>query len=157
VIEPQWLRLDVVVAIHAEQLAEHGGLQGLCDRSGLESAIASPRNLLAYGNPMPDMAAMAAQYVFAIGCNQVFIDGNKRTALVVCRSFLILNGHELNASQDEKYTMFIKLANREIDVGKLAEWFREPSADLSGSSRTGSRTSGVPSAARAPAAPAPSG
>ena len=123
-IEPQWIRLDVVLAIHAEQLAEHGGLEGLRDRSGLESAIASPRNLLAYGNPTPDIAAMAAQYAFAMGCNQVFIDGNKRTALVVCRTFLILNGHDLNASQEEKYTMIMKLANREIDVGKLAEWIR---------------------------------
>jgi death-on-curing protein len=124
VIEPQWIRLDVVLAIHAEQLAEHGGLQGLRDRGGLESAIASPRNLLAYGNPTPDMAAMAAQYAFAIGCNQVFMDGTKRTALVVCRTFLILNGHDLNASQDEKYTVIMRLVNREIDVGELADWVR---------------------------------
>jgi len=124
VIEPQWIRLDVVLAIHAEQLAEHGGREGLRDRSGLESALASPRNLLAYGNPTPDIAAMAAQYAFAVGCNQVFIDGNKRTALVVCRTFLILNGHDVNASQDEKYTVIMKLVNRDIDVGKLAEWMR---------------------------------
>lgn len=123
-IELQWLRRDVVLAIHAEQLAEHGGLEGLRDRSGLESGIASPRNLLEYGNPTPDIAAMAAQYAFAIGCNQVFIDGNKRTALVVGRTFLILNGHDLNALQDEKYTVVMKLVNREIDAVQLAEWIR---------------------------------
>jgi len=123
-IEPQWMRLDVIVAIHAEQLAEHGGLEGLRDRGGLESAIASPRNLLAYGSPTPDIAAMAAQYAFAIGCNQVFVDGNKRTALVVYRTFLILNGHALKASQEEKYATMMKLANREIDVGTLADWIR---------------------------------
>ena len=123
-MEPQWIRLDVVLAIHAEQLAEHGGLDGLRDRSGLESAIASPRNLLAYGTPTPDVAALAAQYAFAIGCNQVFIDGNKRTALVVCRTFLILNGRDLDASQDEKYTVIMKMANREIDATTLAEWIR---------------------------------
>ncbi len=123
-IEPQWIRLDVVLAIHAEQLAEHGGLEGLRDRSGLESAIASPRNLLAYGSPTPDIAALAAQYAFAIGCNQVFIDGNKRTALVVCRTFLILNGHDLDASQDEKYTVIMKMANREIDAACAAAWIR---------------------------------
>ena len=105
-IEPQWIRLDAVLAIHAEQLAEHGGLEGLRDRSGLESAIASPRNLLAYGS------------------NQVFIDGNKRTALVVCRTFLILNGHDLDASQDEKYTVIMKMADREIDAATLAAWIR---------------------------------
>ena len=123
-IEPQWIRLDVVLAIHAEQLAEHGGLEGLRDQSGLESAIASPRNLLAYGSPTPDMAALAAQYAFALGCNQVFIDGNKRTALVVCRTFLILNGHDLAASQDEKYTVIMKMDNREIDAATLAAWIR---------------------------------
>lgn len=123
-IELQWLRRDVVLAIHAEQPAEHAGLEGLRDRSGLESGIASPRNLLEYGNPTPDIAAMAAQYAFAIGCNQVFIDGNKRTALIVGRIFLILNGHDLNALQDEKYTVIMKLVNREIDAVQLAEWIR---------------------------------
>jgi death-on-curing protein len=124
VIEPQWIRLDVVLAIHAEQLAEHGGLEGLRDQGGLESAIASPRNLFAYGSPTPDIAAMAAQYAFAIACNQVFIDGNKRTAHVVFRTFLLLNGHDLQASQDEKYAAMMKLANREIDAGGLADWIR---------------------------------
>jgi len=122
--EPQWIRLDVVLAIHAAQLAEHGGLDGLRDRGGLESAIASPRNLRAYGNPTPDIAAMAAQYVFAIGCIQLFNDGSKRTAMVVCRTFLILNSHDLQASQDEKYTVMMKLANRQIDAGNLADWLR---------------------------------
>ena len=122
--EPQWIRLDVVLAIHAAQLAEHGGLDGLRDRGGLESVIASPRNLWAYGNPTPDVAAMAAQYAFAIGCNQLFNDGSKRTAMVVCRTFLILNSHDLQASQDEKYTVMMKLANRQIDAGNLADWLR---------------------------------
>jgi death-on-curing protein len=124
VIEPQWIRLDVILAIHAEQLAEHGGLEGLRDQGGLESAIASPRNLFAYGSPTPDVAAMAAQYTFAIACNQVFIDGYKRTAFVVFRTFLLLNGHDLQASQGEKYTVMMKLANREIDAGGLADWIR---------------------------------
>jgi len=124
VIEPQWIRLDVVLAIHAEQLAEHGGLEGLRDQVGLESAIASPRNLFAYGSPTPDIAATAAQYAFAIARNHVFIDGNKRTALAVFRTFLLLNGHDLQASQDEKYTVMMKLATREIDAVGLADWIR---------------------------------
>ena len=89
--EPEWGRLDVALAIHAAQLAEHGGLDGVRDRTGLEFTLASPQNLLAYGNPKPDLAALAAQYAFAIARNQVFLDGNKRTALVVCRTFLLLN------------------------------------------------------------------
>jgi prophage maintenance system killer protein len=67
---------------------------------------------------------MVAQYAFAVGCKQVFIDGTKRTALVVCRASLILHGHDGNASQDEKFTAIMKLANQGIDVGKLAEWIR---------------------------------
>ena len=123
-IQPHWIRLDVVLAIHAAQLAEHGGLDGLRDRNGLESAIASPQNLFAYGNPTPDIAAMAAQYAFAIACNQVFLDGNKRTALVVCRTFLLLNGHNLVASQDAKYHTIWKLANGQFDIQQLADWIR---------------------------------
>ena len=123
-IEPHWIRLDVVLAIHAAQLAEHGGLDGLRDRNGLESAIASPQNLFAYGNPTPDIAAMAAQYAFAIACNQVFLDGNKRTALVVCRTFLLLNGHNLVALQDAKYHTILKLANGQFDIHQMADWIR---------------------------------
>ena len=123
-IEPHWIRLDVVLAIHAAQLAEHGGLDGLRDRNGLESAIASPQNLFAYGNPTPDIAVMAAQHAFAIVCNQVFLDGNKRTALVVCRTFLLLNGHNLVASQEAKYQTILILANGQFDIHQMADWIR---------------------------------
>ncbi len=122
--EPQWIRLDIVLAIHTAVLAEHGGLDGLRDRTGLESAVASPRNQFAYENPKPDIAAMAAQYAFAIACNQVFFDGNKRTALVVCRAFLLLNGHNLVASQDEKYQTMMKLADGQIHIDQMADWIR---------------------------------
>jgi death-on-curing protein len=124
VIEPQWVRLDVVLAIHAAQLAEHGGLDGLRDRTGLESAFASPKNLFAYGNPKPDLAALAAQYAFAIASNQVFLDGNKRTALVVCRVFLLLNGLDLIASNEEKYHAIIQLAEGKTNVDQMADWIR---------------------------------
>lgn len=123
-IEPEWVRLDVVLAIHAAQLAEHGGVDGLRDRNGLESAIASPKNLYAYGNPKPDIAALAAQYAFAIARNQVFLDGNKRTALVVCRTFLLLNGQNLIATNEEKYNAILKLGEGLTDVDQMSEWIR---------------------------------
>ena len=123
-IEPEWVRLDVVLAIHAAQLAEHGGRDGLRDRNGLESALASPQNLLAYGNPKPDIAALAAQYAFAIARNQVFVDGNKRTALVVCRTFLLLNGQNLIATNAEKFHAIIKLAEGLTRVDQMADWIR---------------------------------
>ena len=122
--EPEWVRLDVVLAIHAAQLAEHGGLDGVRDRTGLEFTLASPQNLLAYGNPKPDLAALAAQYAFAIARNQVFLDGNKRTALVVCRTFLLLNNQSLIATNEEKYHALIKLAEGLTDVDQMAEWIR---------------------------------
>lgn len=122
--EPIWVMRDVVLAIHAAQLAEHGGLDGLRDRNGFESAIASPQNLYAYGNPRPDIAALAAQYAFAIACNQNFLDGNKRTALVVCRTFLLLNGFNLVASNEQKYLAIMKLSERQIDVHQMADWIR---------------------------------
>ena len=123
-IEPQWVRLDVVLAIHAAQLAEHGGLDGLRDRNGLESALASPQNLFAYGNSKPDIAALAAQYAFAIVRNQLFLDGNKRTALVVCRTFLLLNGQNLIASNEEKYHAIMQLAEGQLTVDQMADWVR---------------------------------
>ncbi len=123
-IEPEWVRLDVVVAIHAAQLAEHGGLDGVRDQNGVESALASPQNLASYGDPKPDIAALAAQYAFAIARKQVFIDGNKRTALVVCRTFLLLNGQNLIATNEEKYHAMIKLAEGLTDVDQMAEWVR---------------------------------
>ncbi len=122
--QPQWVRLDVVLAIHAAQLAEHGGLNGLRDRLGLESALTNPRNLFAYGNPKPDIAALAAQYAFGLARNQVFLDGNNRTALVVCRTFLLLNGHDLFASNEEKYHAFMKLAEGRFDIDPMADWVR---------------------------------
>ena len=122
--EPNWIRLDVVLAIHAAQLAEHGGLDGVRDRDGLESALASPKNLFAYGDPKPDFAALAAQYAFASARNQVFLDGNKRTALVVCRTFLLLNGQKLIASNEEKYRAIIQLAEGRLTVDQMADWVR---------------------------------
>jgi len=122
--EPHWIREDVVLAIHDAQLAEHGGQEGVLDHNGLLSALASPRNLFAYGTANPDIAALAAQYAFAIACNQVFQDGNKRTALVVFRTFLVLNGQKLVASNEEKYRAIMELANCQMDVEDMADWIR---------------------------------
>ncbi|MES2460133.1 MAG: type II toxin-antitoxin system death-on-curing family toxin, partial [Armatimonadota bacterium] len=101
--EPIWLREDVVLAIHRRQLAEHGGSEGVRDSGLLSSALARPQNLLAYGEPTPDLPSLAAAYAFGIVRNHPFVDGNKRTGYVVCRTFLIINGQDITASQQEKY------------------------------------------------------
>ena len=122
--EPVWVRDDVVVAIHRRQLAEHGGLEGIRDRGLLASALSRPRNLLAYGSEKPHLAALAAAYAWGIVKDHPFLDGNKRTALVVCRTFLILNGRDVKATQEEKYLTFLRLAEGSLPEHELAAWIR---------------------------------
>jgi death-on-curing protein len=117
-----WVDIEVAFAAHDEQLAEHGGAAGLRDRSMLESALARPLNLVAYETP--DIADLAASYAYGIARNHPFVDGNKRTALVVSETFLMLNGYELTASNAEVVVAFLALAAGELDVPALADWFR---------------------------------
>jgi death on curing protein len=117
-----WVSLDVAVAAHAEQLAEHGGGEGVRDIGLLDSAMARAQNLAGYG--APDVAELAAAYAFGIARNHPFIDGNKRTALVVSETFLALNGFELNATDAELVVAFLALAAGDLPEDELADWFR---------------------------------
>ena len=117
-----WISVDVALAAHAEQLAEHGGGEGVRDMALLESAMARPRNLAAYGEP--DSAALAAAYAFGIARNHPFVDGNKRTAAVVAEAFLMLNGFRLAATDAELVVAFLALAAGELGEDEMAEWFR---------------------------------
>jgi len=123
-LSPVWVRADVVEAIHQRQLSEHGGAEGVRDAGALASALDRPRNQLAYGNPPPDLADLAAAYGFGIARNHPFSDGNKRTALVVMRLFLKLNGVEFVATAEEKYEAIMLLAASEMDEAGLAGWVR---------------------------------
>jgi len=120
-----WLLEETLTAIHHRQIAEHGGSEGLRDEGLLSSALARPQNLLAYGEPPPDLASLAAAYAYGIVRNHPFVDGNKRTALVAARTFLILNGVDLNATQDDKVLTFVNLAEGAISEGELADWIRK--------------------------------
>jgi death-on-curing protein len=119
-----WLLEETVRAVHSRQLSEHGGKPGIRDEGLLLSALARPQNLIAYGDPPPDLAALAASYAFGIARNHPFIDGNKRVALVVARTFLLINGADLEAAQEEKYVTFLHLAEGAISEDELAEWIR---------------------------------
>ena len=119
-----WLLEEAVRAIHERQISEHGGSSGIRDEGLLLSALARPQHLLAYGVPPPDAAALAAAYAFAIARNHPFIDGNKRTALVAARTFLLINGFDLEASQGEKYLTFLRLAKGSLTEEELANWIR---------------------------------
>jgi death on curing protein len=118
-----WVTRAVVLAIHEAQIAEHGGLDGIRDMNALESAIARPQNLLAYGNP--DLAALAAAYAFGIANNHAFVDGNKRTSEVVTRTFLILNGSDLKSTDAEKVQVWSDLGAGRLSEAALADWLRE--------------------------------
>lgn len=122
-----WVADEVAIAAHAEQLAEHGGGDGIRDLGMFESAMARPRNLMAYGEP--DIAALAAAYAFGLARNHPFVDGNKRTAAVVSETFLNLNGQVLTASDAEIVVVILALAAGEIGEEELAAWFRENIAE----------------------------
>lgn len=118
-----WIATEVALAAHAEQLAEHGGGDGIRDEGMLDSAMARPRNLADYGEP--DAAALAGAYAYGIARNHPFVDGNKRTAAVVSETFLLLNGHSLDASDAELVVAFVALAAGELSEDELADWFRQ--------------------------------
>ena len=119
-----WLLEETIVAIHQRQIAEHGGGEGLRDEGLLVSALARPQNLFAYGQPPPDLAALAAAYAYGLACDDPFVDGNKRTALIAARTFLLLNGANLEAGQDEKFLTFQRLAEGSLTEEELADWIR---------------------------------
>ena len=120
----KWLLSDAVLAMHRRQIAEHGGDDGVRDLGLLESALARPKNIEAY-EPEADIARLAAAYGFGIAKNHPFIDGNKRTALVATRTFLLLNGIELHAAPADKYITFLRLAEGSLTEDDLTTWLRE--------------------------------
>lgn len=125
-----WLSLDLLLAVHDAQIAEHGGGEGVRDLGLLESAMARPLNLAAYGEP--DLAALAAAYGFGIARNHPFVDGNKRTAYVAVETFMALNGLLVTASDADCVVTFLALAAGELSEEALAAWLRDHSAPARG-------------------------
>ena len=121
--EPNWLSTDIALAIHDRQLAEHGGIAGLRDAGALESALARPRNQWGYGQD--DLCALAAAYAFGVARNHPFADGNKRTAWVLARLFLKLNGTEISFEPPDAIKTVLALAAGDLAERELADWFRQ--------------------------------
>lgn len=114
---------DFVEALHAEQLRLHGGAAGVRDEGMLESALFRPQQKEAYGDP--DIADLAAAYLFGIAKNHPFVDGNKRTALAAADLFLYFNGFNLEADEDDLIQFVLMVAAGEIDEDGAAAFFRD--------------------------------
>jgi death-on-curing protein len=123
VSEPKWLAVPLVIAIHDEQLAIHGGSSGLRDAALLESALGRPQNKWAYESA--ELPELAAAYGFGIARNRPFVDGNKRTALLSIYTFLGVNGVDFIVPEAEAAAMILSLAAGEVSEESLARWIRD--------------------------------
>jgi death-on-curing protein len=119
-----WVEKALVLAIHDRQLAEHGGSDGVRDQGLLESALARPQQLLAHGDPAPDLADLAAALAHGLARNHPFVDGNKRTTAVACETFFELNGATLEAEDLELYPLYLALAEGKLSERDFAAWLR---------------------------------
>ena len=129
--EITWIDKHETLTIHAQQLAAHGGGEGIRDEGLLESALARPLNLLAYSEEAPSHARLAAAYGFGIARNHPFVDGNKRTALVVAFTFLLVNGLRVTAPKEDRYFAFYDLAAGKLSEDGLAQWLEVNSEPVS--------------------------
>jgi death-on-curing protein len=120
-----WISKRLALAIHDRQLAEHGGGTGVRDEALLDSALARPQQLFAYGDPPPDIAALAASLAFAIARNRPFIHGNTGTAFACHRVFLALNRARIETNEIDEYIAMLRLAEGSLDETEFAAWLRE--------------------------------
>ena len=119
----RWVNRQVLLLLHEESLAEHGGAPGLRDEGLLDSALSRPLNLALYDDP--DVADLAAAYAMAIAKNHAFVDGNKRAAFLALGMFLALNGHRLRATQVDATLTMLAVAAGEISQKGLSQWIRD--------------------------------
>lgn len=117
---PEWLELATVLSGHETAIAMFGGSSGIRDQGLLESALARPENLFAYGEPT--LFELAAAYAWGIVRNHPFLDGNERTAFIAAGAFLELNGWELTASQSDAADAMWKLATGDLAEAEFAAW-----------------------------------
>ncbi|MDA1193899.1 MAG: type II toxin-antitoxin system death-on-curing family toxin [Planctomycetota bacterium] len=121
--DPRWLTREIVIVLHGELIAEHGGASGLRDEGALESALARPQQQHHY--EASDVLALAARYAFGLCSNHPFVDGNKRLALSALDVFLRLNGWELSGSEVDTTATIVELASGQLSEADLAAWIRK--------------------------------
>ncbi len=118
----RWVSLEVVLAIHGRQIAEHGGVDGIRDLGLIESALARPANLVSYGDP--DAASLAAAYAHGLAPSHGFVDGNKRVAWAAARLFLLANGLSLAFDPFEAIRIMETASAGQVSEEEVANWFR---------------------------------
>ena len=121
----RWLLDGVVIAIHDEQIALHGGITGIRDEGLLSSALARPKQKANYGDS--SVFDLAAAYAYGIIRNHPFVDGNKRTGFLVAYVFLNINGWELRSGEVEAVNAVIDLAAGEMDETGFSTWLKNKS------------------------------
>lgn len=119
----KWVNRQVLLLLHDESLAEHGGAPGLRDEGLLDSALARPLNLALYGQP--DVADLAASYGLGLAKNHAFVDGNKRVAFLAVGMFLAVNGYRLHATQADATLTVMDVAAGAMDEPTFAQWIRD--------------------------------
>ena len=124
--EPRWLTQNMALAIHADQLRQHGGAIGLRDQGLFESALQRPLHRWQY-DPKADLCALAAAYGIGLVKNHPFVDGNKRVAFQVMYVFLGLNGLRIIAEEPEVVSVMVGAASGTVDESSLAAWLRQHS------------------------------
>lgn len=133
-MQPRFLTLEEVMYIHDCSLEAYGGMPGVRDQNGLESAVAAPTHTFGGEFLYKSIPAMAAAYWFSLSENQAFLDGNKRTAILACETFLNLNGLELNLDDElQAYNVAMRIARHEITREELENLIDEntgPRSDL---------------------------
>jgi death-on-curing protein len=124
---PIWVMHEAVIAIHKRQIAEHGGGPGIRDSSLLESALAKPKNAFSYSDEQLSIPSLASAYAYGIARNHPFVDGNKRTSLIISLLFLELNNWELLCDAENLYGTFMKLSDGSLSAEDLSAWFTKHS------------------------------
>lgn len=119
----RWIDKQLLVTLHDESLALHGGASGIRDEGLLDSALNRAVNLAMYGSP--DFAELAAAYGFGLAKNHAFVDGNKRAAFLSVGLFLGLNGYKLKATQVDATLTMLAVAAGEMDEQNFAVWIRK--------------------------------
>lgn len=120
--KPYWLSREECLALHEMMLSQYGGSEGLRDENMLESALAKPLQLFAYGKPT--MFDLAASYVFGVVKNHPFVDGNKRTGFMLGAGFLERNGYEFIAAEEDAALRTLALAAGEMSEKEFAAWLK---------------------------------